>query len=195
VTVFWLSLAILADSSCMPDILSGRLRRIADDGEGRSLSLLMLGGTVCVPVIFSQTRFCLLHFPPSSCIIEVEQTFLLSAGSQSCFALPSLPGGALLASPAYLPSLVVLSSHPCIEAAWFLLVCQPLHACLVRAVAPMWGTKIAHFQPAAPPLSLSARFPNMTCIFSMSINVHLFMVNSHPLPSWKPPKQFQRREM
>jgi hypothetical protein len=34
----------------------------------------------------------------------------------------------------------------------------------------------------APSLSVG-RFQNMTCIFSMSLNVIIFMVNFHPLPS------------
>ncbi len=58
--------------------------------------------------------------------------------------------------------------------------CAPWH--------PMWGTNVGHFQGSAPPPSLLAVPPYMTCIFSMSINVHMFMVNLHPLPSGTLPK-------
>jgi hypothetical protein len=42
------------------------------------------------------------------------------------------------------------------------------------------------FWPSTPPPSLLATLPHMTCIFSMSINVHIFMVNFHPPPHGTP---------
>ena len=97
-------------------------------------------------------------------------------------------GVPLWGSPSPLPSLAVPATHPCLEAARLLLASQPLGASLVRATAAMWGTNVGHFRPSAPPPSLLAASKYMTRIIAMSINVHIFIVNLHPLPP-APPHQ------
>ncbi len=61
------------------------------------------------------------------------------------------------------------------------------------------GTDVGHQCGASSTLhaspSLLAASEYMTCIFSMSINVHIFMVNLPPPPSATPQKRFQHGEM
>ena len=63
---------------------------------------------------------------------------------------------------------------------------KPSEASMLRATATMSGTQIASFRPSASPPSLLAASKYMTCIFSMSINVHIFIVNLPVLPSGTP---------
>jgi hypothetical protein len=88
---------------------------------------------------------------------------------------------------------ILLVPRSRIEAARHLRGSQPLRAAIVRATATMSGTQIAPFRPSAPPPSLLTASTYMTCIFSMSINVHMFMVNFPPLPSCSPPKMLSMR--
>jgi hypothetical protein len=46
----------------------------------------------------------------------------------------------------------------------------------------------------ASPISVGV-CPRMTCLFSMSSNVIIFIVNLHPLPSPTPPEQLECGEM
>ncbi len=69
-----------------------------------------------------------------------------------------------------------LSAPSCSERAWHRLGCQPLHASIMRAPDTMQGTYTRHFLPSAPLFSPLVAALNMTCIFSMSLNVPMFIV-------------------